>query len=434
MAREPTVPLSARQRYEWRGLAEQPNVPSRQIATTYEVRGELDVKRLAEALRAVLAHHDQLRLRVTGSADAPVATRRPAPDTVTVTLPVIDLDGLDESTRDRLVDVYQEREAATLLDLGTDWPLRAMLLRLSPHRHLLLLTAHHLVADGWSVGLIARHLCTAYHSGTLAQVPSSRSYDDFVIAEQARLASPTHRTQLGWWLQQLCDLPPVPRLGGIEGVRTYDAIDWRHDVAAEDCAALRRVARACGASTFAVAVTALAASLGRRTGVWCWPMWVPYAGLRLPDFAHAVGLFANRLPLVVHIDPRTSFLDAVQGARLGLLDLIDHAEPSYFELIAAVPALADVQLVVQHMPAVAFDTNDPRFSFRRYRIAASPLDLALSLYEMPDGTMWWDDEHRTDVIRPVEAKGLLDDLLADTHALVSAPDVSVQLTARRVPT
>ena len=116
MAHEPTVPLSARQRYEWRWLAEQPNVPSHQIATTYEVRGTLDVKRLAEALRVVLAHHDQLRLRVTGPAHAPVATCRSVPDTVP--LPVIGLDGLDESTCDRLVDVYQEREAATLLNLG----------------------------------------------------------------------------------------------------------------------------------------------------------------------------------------------------------------------------------------------------------------------------------------------------------------------------
>jgi hypothetical protein len=432
MSHEPTVRLSARQRYEWRGLVEHPNVPARQIATTYEVRGTLDVKRLAEALRVVLAHHDQLRLRLIGSAHAPIATRRPAPDVVT--MPVIDLDGLDESTCDRLVDLYQEREAATLLDLGTDWPLRMMLLRLSPHRHLLLLTAHHLVADGWSVGLIARHLCAAYHGDTLAQAPSMPSYDDFVVAEQARLASPTHRTQLGWWVQQLRDLPSVPRLGSIEGVRTYDAIDWRYEVPAEDCAALRRVARTCGASTFAVAVAALAASLGRRTGVWRWPMWVPYAGPRLPDFAQVVGLFANRLPLIVRIDPKTSFLDAVRATRASLLDLIDHAELGYFELVAAVPALAAVQLTVQHMPAVTFDTTDPRFSFRRYRIAASPLDLVLSLNEMPDGTMWWDGEHRTDVIRPVEAKGLLDDLLADTHAFVCAPDVNVQVTAQRLPT
>lgn len=430
MSQEAAVPLSARQRYEWRGLAEQPSLPARQIATTYEVRGTLELERLAEALRAVFAHHDQLRLRVIGPAHAPVATRRPIPDRVT--LPVIDLDGLDQPTRDRLVDVYQEREAATLLDIGTDWPLRVMLLRLSPERHLLLLTAHHLVADGWSVGLIAKDLCAAYHSGPLAQAPKSRSYDDFVVAEQGQLASPGYRTQVTWWVQQLHDLPIVPRLGGAGGVRTCDAIDWRYDVPADDCAALRRVARACGTSTFVVAAVAVAASLGWRTGVWCWPMWVPYAGLRLPDFADVVGLFANRLPFIVRIDPRNSFLDAVRRARASLLDLIDHAEPGYFELVAAVPALAAVQLVVQHMPATAFDTADPSFRFRRYRIAASPLDMVLSLNEMPDGTMSWDGEHRTDVIRPVEAKGLLDDLLADTHAFTCAPQVSVQGSARRV--
>jgi hypothetical protein len=422
MPEKPSMRLSARQLHNWREMALEPRVASRQIATTYQVRGPLDVQRLAAALLAVLARHEQLRLRVTGTPAEPVAILRPVPDTFA--LPVVDLDGLDEPTRDRLVETYQQRDAATLLDIGTDWPLRTLLLRLSAHQHLLLITAHHLVADGWSVGLIGRDLCTAYRTGTLPPPPVS--YLDFVDAEPARRAGAAHRAQLRWWVDQLRDLPPVPRLGTVEGAPTYDVIEWRHDLTPHDRAALRAVARASAASTFAVAVTALAASLGRRTGVWCWPLWVSHAGPRLPDRMHTVGLFSNRLPLVVRLNPRNSLIDAVRQVRAALLDLLDHADLGYIELLEQIPALAGVQLIVQHMPANAVDTADPMLTFRRYRIAASPVQLHLPLYELPDGAMWWAGESRTDVIRPAEAKDLLDTFMADTRALLAAPHAAVE--------
>ncbi|TDD96806.1 condensation domain-containing protein [Actinomadura rubrisoli] len=421
---EVQVPLSAKQRYSWLEVAANPGIPSRQISATYAVHGPLDPDRLRGALRTVITHHDQLRLRVTGAPDAPVATLREPPSSPP--LPLIDLTGLDGPTTAELITMYGEREASTYLDLGRDWPVRALLLRLSPTEHLLMLTVHHLVADSWSAALVVRHLGHAYRTGGLADVPTSPPYTAYVEAEAQRRSTAQHRSELRWWVETLHDVSPAPLLGSAIGpATTLDTIERHHPTPRSFRDDLRRIARPARASTYVVAVALLAAALRHRTGVARRVLLVSHLGPRLPDYEHTVGLFSNRLPLVVPVATEQSAIDVVHTVQARMLDLIDHSGPAYFELLEAAEDrnVVSAQITVQHVPPEsAGPSENPRpeeftLRFQRYRIAASALPLHLLLMEEPDGRMWWGGEFRSDVFRPAEGAALVRGVLDDVATL-----------------
>lgn len=423
---EPPVTLSAKQRHSWREVAANLGIASRQISATYEIDGPLDVSRLRAALTAVVCRHEQLRLRVTGPPDAPVATLRPPPDSLPI--PMVDLTGLDEARLSGLHMTYAEREAGAYLDLSRDWPVRALVLRRSSTDHLLLLSVHHLLCDGWGAGLIGRHLAHAYQHGDLSGIPQSEPYSVYVAGEAGRLASADYEKDLRWWAETLADHEPAPPLGTGEGP-TMDTLEWHHPTPASFPETLRAIARPTRTSTYVVVVALVAAALQRRTGVRERVLLVSHMGPRLPDFEHTVGLFSNRLPLRVAVDPALPVRELVRAVKSGMLDLIDHAAPSYADLAAAVSDRQTVEapLTLQYVPPqfVAAGEADPSwpvaFRFRRYRLVASALPLHLLLMEEPGGRMWWSSEFRTDYLRPGVAADLFHGTLSDVLALAARP-------------
>lgn len=416
---EESIPLSAKQRYVWREIAGNPGTPCRQILSHYTVNGPLDLDRLHAALCLVVRHHPQLRLRTTGPVDSPVATLRDPP--TRLPLSAVDLSDLDASAADELATTYCEREAATYLDIGRDWAVRALVLHRSKTRHLLLLTIHHLVVDGWGSGLVGRHLEHAYRSGDLAGVPASRPYTDYIAADAAERGTGRRAADLRWWVCALRTVPPVPALGTAgEPGRAMDAIELHEPLPRPFRASLRRIARPVRASTYVVLAALLAAGLWHRTGIERRVLLVSHLGPRLPHYEHTAGLFSNRLPLAITVDPGQTLADIVRTVRDGLWDLLEHASTPYYELKenAPDPRVLDAQFTIQHVPPGLAGPSSPdaMFRFQRYQLAASPLPAHLLLMEEPDGRMWLGCEFRTDIFRVAEAtslsRGLREDLVA----------------------
>jgi hypothetical protein len=417
---EVPIPLSAKQRYLWQEIAGNPGIACRQILSHYAIDGPLDLDRLHAALCTVVGHHEQLRLRVAGPVDAPVATLRDLP--ARLPLSTVDLSAIDETTADELIKLYCEREAATYLDLGRDWAVRALVLHPSKTRHLLLLTIHHLVVDGWGAGLVGRHLEHAYREGDLAGVPASKPYTDYIEADMAARSAEQRTADLRWWVSSLRTVQPAPSLGTATGPgRTLDAIELHEPMPERFRTDLRRIARPARASTYVTLVALLAAALWHRTGIERRVLMVSHLGPRLPDYEYTAGLFSNRLPLAVQVKPHQTLADVVRTVHNAMLDLLEHASTPYFELLANVhdPRILAAQLTVQHVPPGLAGPFSPEaaFRFQRYQLVASPLPMHLLLMEEPDGRMWWGCEFRTDIFLIAEAMSLTKGLLADVMAL-----------------
>jgi hypothetical protein len=407
----------------WREIAGNPGIPCRTILTHYAIGGPLDLGRLHAALCLVVGHHEQLRLRTTGPADAPVATLRDPP--ATLPLSVVDLCGLDEPAAESLIAMYCERQAATYLDIASQWAVRALVLSRSPDRHLLLLSLHHLTTDGWGAGLVGHHLEHAYRTGDLAGIPVSRPYTDYINAEaQARDASSREKDEkdLRWWQESLRAVRPAPLLGTAPGPgSTMDTIEFDEVMPASFRDDLRRLAGPARASNFVAALALLAAALWHRTGAGQRVMMVSHMGPRLPGYEHTVGVFSNRLPLVIEVKPGQAVADVVRTVQACLLDLLEHASTPFFELLDSVPdpSVLHAQFSVQHVPPGMGGpcAPDATFRFQRYQIAASFLPVHLLLMEEPGDRMGWHCEFRSDVFRCAEGMSLIRELLADTATL-----------------
>ena len=417
---EVPIPLSAKQRYMWREIAGNPGVPCRTIVAHYTVAGPLDLDRLQAALCMVVGHHEQLRLRTTGSVNAPVGMLRTPPEMLP--LSVVDLSGLDEPLAEYLVAMHCERHTATYLDLGTQWAVRALVLSRSPNRHLLLLSVHHLAADGWGAGLVGHHLEHAYRTGDLSGIPVPLPYTDYIKAEASALDSAQSAADLRWWEESLRTVRPAAQLGSAPRPgRTLNVIEFDEAMPAPFHSDLRRLARPVRASNYVAALALLAAALWHRTRVGQRVLMVSHMGPRLPGYEHTVGVFSNRLPLVIRVEPDQAVADVVHTVQAGLLDLLEHSSTPFFKLPKLVPdpRVLNAQFSVQHVPPgmAGPAAPDATFRFRRYQISASILPVHLLLMEEPDGRMGWHCEFRSDVFRCAEGMSLIRELLADMVTL-----------------
>src|SRR5207247_6477103 len=132
-----------------------PNTSAYNIPRALRLKGSLDVQALAETLNAIVARHEALRANFDLLDGQPVQLIANSQE---IALPLMDLQELSEPGREVVVNRLVAEEALRPFNLAQDKLLRAALLRLSSDEHILLLTMHHIVSDGWSMGIFVREL------------------------------------------------------------------------------------------------------------------------------------------------------------------------------------------------------------------------------------------------------------------------------------
>ena len=210
VSRQPPLPLSFAQQRLWFLDQLEPGSRVYNLPVTVELRGRLDPASLAAALGEVVRRHEALRTTFRTVAGEPVQVV--AEDSGFIP-PLIDLQGLPgrgEASR------LAAAEARRPFDLGCGPLLRAALLRLGAEEHVVLMTMHHIVSDGWSMGVLVRELGALYAAFT-ARLPSplpelAIQYADFAAWQRQYLSGERLAAELGWWRGQLAGMSPVLEL------------------------------------------------------------------------------------------------------------------------------------------------------------------------------------------------------------------------------
>ena len=321
------LPLSPAQQRLWFLHQFQSGDASYHSGSVLRLTGRLDEAALAGALRDLAARHESLRTtfdEVDGIANQIV--HEPGE------IPVRRAEWTDGA----LLATYERP-----FDLRQGPLLLATLFPVAPDEHVLLLAAHHIVIDGWSMGVLVRDLAAFYNArlaGTRAELPElAVQYPDFAVWQRDRLASGAVADQLDYWTRQLADVPPLelatdrPRPSVY---RTEGAV-LEFAVPAEVTSALTALARGRQTTLFAVLVAACQVLFARWSGQDDIAIGSVVSGRNRPELHDLVGFFVNTVVLRSTVDESWNFTDFLAGVRDMALDAVAHDEAPFEQVLDA---------------------------------------------------------------------------------------------------
>ncbi len=413
------APLSPGQQRLWFLYELDPGSVEYNIPLPVRLTGHLDVLALSRALNRIVARHESLRTTFEPK-DGQGGQRVHPP--AEVPLPVTDLGGRGAAAVER----YLLAEAATSFDLRRGPVFRCRLLRVSAYEHVLLLGMHHIVSDGWSVGVLLRELRTGYAAEVrgvdpdLAALPVQ--YADFAGWQRNRLAGPEWNDQLAYWRDRLHDLAAVelPADRARPPVRSARGAAHPFTVPALLVARLREVARDHGATLFMTLVAAVQALLARYCGEEDIAVATATSGRDRPEVENLIGFFVNTVVLRSRAEAALPFGDFLRRVRSTVLDAFAHAEVPFQRVVEAVgperdpsrPPLTGVAVTMTSLPDTGPDAAGVRAEVLAPPVVVNSTDLTFDFVER-DGDLSASLAYATDLFT------------ADTAARVAASLVTL---------
>ncbi|SFM76988.1 non-ribosomal peptide synthetase [Variovorax sp. OV329] len=296
------------------------------------MRGPLDLAALQAAVDQVLARHESLR--ATFSADGmQLFIDEPTPHE----LARRDLQGLSPDARQAALALARAEAVETRFDLERGPLFRAVLLHCEPQVHELLMTAHHIVCDGWSWGQIVEDLGRLYDQSAVDPLPQPDRYEDYVQWERIEATSPQMQEHTRFWVERFAGgEAPVLELPADRARPPMRTFESRRVDAMVDSAliqSVRKLGAASGASLFATLFGAFAGTMHRLTQQDDLVIGVAAAGQSASDMPTLVGHCVNVLPIRIAVDPSLGMQALVQQSSTTLLDAFEHQTLTYGALL-----------------------------------------------------------------------------------------------------
>nr|AGS49396.1 long-chain-fatty-acid--CoA ligase [uncultured bacterium esnapd4] len=435
------LPLSFGQRRLWFvNQFEGPNA-TYNMRLALRLNGPLDRAALAAALSDVAGRHESLRTVFAETDNGPVQVVLPEP---TLELEVVQATDLDA----------QVRAAASLgFDLAAEPPVRAWLFASGPESHVLLLSVHHILADGWSMSVLSRDLVQAYTARCAGAAPEfaplDLRYTDYALCQREALGSEDDPDsvisgQLAHWTSKLRDLPAELRLP-VDRPRpataSYRGAQVDFTLPAEVHAGLAALGKSSGASMFMVLQAAVAAVLNRFGAGADVPIGTVVAGRTDDALSELVGFFLNTLVLRTDVSGDPSFEQLVARVRETDLDAFDHQELPFERLVDALSSersmsrhpLFQVLLSLNNTadPARAVPAlPDVEVAPYEASLGVAKFDLMFAFDELPGGGIAGTVEYATDLFDQETVDRIADGfgriaaaVAADPATRISALDV-----------
>ena len=426
------LPASFAQQRLWFLDQLEPGQPTYNIPTAVRLVGDLDVAALEAAIAEIVRRHEALRTTFRADGGIPfqvIAGPRAVP------LSIVDLTHFDPESREpeafRLID----EEAARPFDLAAGPLLRAYLIKLGEAEHVVLLTMHHIIADGWSIGVLVREvsaLFEAFRQGEPSPLPEpSLQYADFAAWQRDWFRGDVLRAQLDYWSGKLEGLPaleiptdrPKPAVPSPRGGERHLLVPKATLEGA------RELGRGEGATLYMTLLAAFQVLLGRHSGQDDFAVGSPIAGRTRAELEGLIGSFANTLVLRADLAGNPGFRALLGRTREAALGAYTHQEMPFYHLLGLLRTdreanrspLFRVMFALQNAPLPALEARGLRFEPLGSIGGAAKFDLTLSAVERPDG-LHLKMEYRADLFDPPTVDRLLAHFRTLLEAAVAEPD------------
>jgi amino acid adenylation domain-containing protein len=338
-----SFPLSPAQQRLWLLDQFEPGNPSYNISTTWHLHGLLDVQVLEQSLNIIIQRHEILRATFVATGEEPVQVIAPH---LILSIPVIDLStlpGSDEQETEAQGQIAFEDQRS--FDLAQGPLIRITLLRLSKTEHILLVTFHHIIADGWSVGVFGQELTILYTSFLSNGIPNKLDqlpelpiqYADYAVWQRGLLESGAFNEQAEYWKQQLQDAPALLELPTDyprPATQTFRGSTASLILSSALTRALHSLGRKEGATLFMVMMAMFKLLLSRYTGQEDIVVGSPFANREQAEVEGLIGFFLSTLVLRTDLSGNPSFRELLSRVRNVCLDAYEHLDVPFDYLIA----------------------------------------------------------------------------------------------------
>ena len=396
VGRDGPLPASFAQQRLWFLDQLEPGLATYNIPTAVRLVGELDVPALVAAINEIARRHEVLRTTFKSEGGIPYQV---IADALHLPLAVADLSHLESDHREQEALRLIGEEAARPFDLAAGPLLRTSLIRLGDREHVILVTMHHIISDGWSIGVLIREvsaLFEAFRLGEPSPLPEpALQYADYAAWQRDWLRGDVLQGQLDYWSGRLEGLPTLEiptdrprtaasnRRGGERSVLLPKPL----------LDATRELGRQEGATPFMTLLSAFEVLLQRYSGQDDFAVGTPIAGRTRAELEGLIGFFVNTLILRVDLAGDPTFRDLLGRTRKVALEAYPHQDLPFEQLVTVLrpdrdptrTPLFQVMFVLQNAPQPALEAPGLTLELLESVSGAAKFDLTLFATEGPDG-------------------------------------------------
>ncbi len=437
-------PLSFAQQGLWFINQLTPDTPTYNIPIVINFKGCINLTPLQDSLNEIIRRHEVLRTSFTVENGQPVQVVNQA---VPVTLAVEDLCSLSENERTQETQRLAIEFAQQPFDLSCQSLLRAKVLNLNDKSYHLFVTLHHIIADGWSIGILIKELAALYEAfstGKLSPLPELPiQYRDFVNWQRkwfdgenvTRTLGDRIQPKLTYWKQKLSGELPVlnlPTDRARSPVQTFIGAQAKLVLSQTLTKELKNLSRHSGVTLFMTLLTAFKTLLYRYTGQTDIVVGSPIANRNRAEIESLIGFFVNVLVLRTDLSGDLSFLELLGRVKSTALEAYIHQDLPFEKLVEELQPNRDlsynplfqVMFVLQNMPKPNLSLSDVLITYEEGYNGTSKFDLTLFMEDSEQGLIAT-CEYNTDLFNSDTVTRMLGHFQTLLSSIVSDPQQQI---------
>ena len=331
------IPLSFAQQRLWFLDQLEPGSVVYNVPAAVHLDGKLDVDALERGFNEVIRRHEVLRTTFAEVDGSPVQRISPW---LSLNVVKLDLSSLPGPRRDSELNHVVLGEAQLPFDLSQGPLIRVKLVKLDEQEHVLLVSMHHIISDGWSIGILIKEMGALYESYGRGEEPGLEElgiqYADYAAWQRGWLSGEELGRQLRYWGKQLGGSPGVLELGGAKPrpvVKSYRGGSEAVEISKGVTEGLRQVSRLGGATMFMTLLAAFKVLLHKYSGQTDILVGTPIAGRNRREIEPLIGFFVNTLVLRTDLSGDPSFCDLLGRVREVALGAYAHEDLPFEKLV-----------------------------------------------------------------------------------------------------
>ncbi|MEH2023712.1 non-ribosomal peptide synthetase [Nostoc sp.] len=427
-------PMSFGQQRLWFLDQLQPGNFANHIWAALRLTGFLNQAAFLQTLDEIVRRHEVLRTTFATMEGKPVQVIIP---TLSLTLPTINLEDLSEIEQETEVKKLVIQEIQQPFNLTKAPLLRATLLRLNQREHILIFTMHHVISDGWSMGVLIKEIAALYEAfstgrlSPLSQLPIQ--YVDFAAWQQRSLQGDLLQSQISYWKNQLKDAPKLLELPTDyprPAVSSFRGATYSFELSDDLSVALNKLSQQYGSTLFMTLLAAFQTLLWRYTGSEDIVVGSPVANRNRTELEGLIGFFVNTIVLRTNLAGNPTFEELLTRVRKVALAGYAHQDLPFDQLVEELQSqrnlshtpLFQVMFVLQNSPMPALELPGLTLSVLDVDNGTAKFDLTLEITEKAQ-KLFANLEFNTDLFQESTIKRMAGHFQTLLKSIVANPEL-----------